>query len=140
MYEAMVLPTLLYSAETCTLYRRQFRTLSQVYLPHLRQILRIAWKDHIPNVEGLRRANISSIEATLTASQLHCIGYIISIHPMSVFYGELAKRKSLRGGPRLRCKDVVKRQLNGTHIAVDTWETLAQDRQQWRHSQRKEPY
>ena len=69
VYKAIVLHTLLYSAETYTLYRRHFRKLSKVHL-HLRQILQISWKDHIPNVEVLRRANMSSIEATVTASQL----------------------------------------------------------------------
>ena len=78
MYQAIVLPTLLYSAETYTLYCRHFRNLSKVHLRHLRQILQISWKDHIPNVEVLRRANMSSIEATLTAFQLRWTGH--SIH------------------------------------------------------------
>ena len=77
VYKAIVLPTLLYSAETYTLYRRHFRKLSKVHLRYLRQILQISWKDHIPNVEVLRRANMSSIEATLTASQLRWTGHII---------------------------------------------------------------
>ena len=54
--------------------------------------------------------------------------------PNAVFYGELAKVKRLRGGQRLRYKDVVKRHLKTTHITVDHWETLAQDRQQWRQA------
>ena len=79
VYKAIVFPTLLHSAETYTLYRRHFRSspLSKVHLRHLRQILQISRKDHIPNVEVLRRANMSSIEATLTASQLRWTGHII---------------------------------------------------------------
>ena len=50
------------------------------------------------------------------------------------FYGELAKGKRLRGGQRLLYKDVVKQHLKATHITVDHWETLAQDRQQWRQA------
>ena len=55
---------------------------------------------------------------------------------MAVFYGELAKQKHLRGGQRVRYKDVVKRHLKAmyTHITVDHCETLAQDRQQWRQA------
>ena len=90
------------------------------------------------NVEVLRRANMSNIEATLTASQLRWTGHIIRMNdsrlPKAVFYGELAKGKCLRGGQRLRYKDVVKRHLKATHITVDHWETLAQDRQQWRQA------
>ena len=52
--------------------------------------------------------------------------------PKAVFYGELTKGK--RGGQQLRYKDVVKRHLKATHITVDHWETLAQDRQQWRQA------
>ena len=74
---------------------------------------------------------MSSIEATLTASQLRWTGHIIRMNdsrlPKAVFYGELTKGKSLRGGQRLRYKDVVKRHLKATHITVDHWETLAKD-------------
>ena len=138
VYKAIVLPTLLYSAETYTLYRRHFRKLSKVHLRHLRQILRISWKDNIQNVEVLRWANMSSIEATLMASQLRWTGHIIHMNdsrlPKAVFYGELAKGKCLHGGQRLRYKDVVKRHLKATYITVDHWETLAQDQQQWRQA------
>ena len=93
--------------------------------------------DHIPNVEVLRRANMSSIEATLTASQLVWTGHITRMNdsslPKAVFYGELAKEKRLRGGQRLRYKDIVKPK-GYTHIAVHTWEALAQGRQQWRQA------
>ena len=43
---------------------------------------------------------------------------------------ELGTRKRLHGGKRLRYKCIVKQHLKAIHIAVDTWETLAQDRQQ----------
>ena len=54
--------------------------------------------------------------------------------PKAVFYGELTKGKRLRGGQWLRYKDVVKRHVKATHITVDYWEKLAQDRQQWRQA------
>ena len=91
VYKAIVLPILLYSAETYSLYRRHFRKRSKVHLRHLRQILRISWKDHIPNVQVLRRDNMSSIEGSLTASQLRWTGHIISMNdsrlPKAVFNG-----------------------------------------------------
>ena len=112
VYKAIVLPTLLYSAETYTLYRRHIRKLSQVHLRHLRQILRISWKDHISNEEVLRQANMSSIEAILTASKLRWTGHVTRMSsdrlPKVVFYGELSSGKRLRGGQRLRYKDVLK--------------------------------
>ena len=134
VYKASVLPTLLYSAETYTLYRRHFINLSKVHLRHLRQILRISWKDHIPNVEVLRRANMSSIEATLTASQLRWTGHITRMNDSRFPKAVLAKGKCLHGGQRLRYKDVVKRHLKATHITVDNWEIIAQDLQQWKQA------
>ena len=38
----------------------------------------------------------------------------------------------IRGGQRLRYKDVVKRHLKAIDHTIDHWETLAQYRQQWR--------
>ena len=85
-------------------------------------------KDHIPNVEVLRRANMSSIETTLAASKLRWTGHIIRMNdsrlPKAVFFGELTEGKRLRGGQRLRYKDVIKRHLKATHITVDHLETL----------------
>ena len=46
----------------------------EVHLRRLRQILRISWKVHIPNVEVLRRANMPITEAILTAFQLRWPG------------------------------------------------------------------
>ena len=130
MYKAVVLPTLLYSAEMYILYRRHIRKLSQVHLRHLRQILWISWKDHISNIDVLRQANMSSIEAILTASQLHWTGHVTRMSsdrlPKAVFYGELSSGKRLHGG-----KDVLKIHLKAT---VNTWEPIAHDRQKWRHA------
>ena len=130
--------TTLLSRYIYTLYRRHFRKLSKMHFRNRRQILQISWKYHIPNVEVLRLANMSSIEATLAASQLRWTGHIIRMNdirlPKAVSYGELTKGKRLRGGQRLRYKDVVKRHLKATHITVDHLETLAHDRQQWRQA------
>ena len=76
---------------------------------------------------------MSSIEATLTASQLRWTGHIIRMNdsrlPKAVLYGELTEGKRLPGGQRLLYKDIVKRHLKATHITAYHWETLAKDRQ-----------
>ena len=81
---------------------------------------------------------MSRIEAILTASQLRWTGHVTRVSsdrlPKAVFYGELSSGKRLRGGQRLRCKDVLKRHLKPTHIPVNTWEFTAHDRQKWRRA------
>ena len=82
---------------------------------------------------------MSSIEATLTASQLRWTGHIIRMNDSRLpkENGELTKGKRLRGGQRLRYKDVVKRHLKATHITIDHWETLAQDLGLFSHQRAK---
>ena len=57
IYQAVVLPCLLYSAEAYTLYRRHIKRLSSVHLKQLRTLLGIRYTNHITNNEVLSRAN-----------------------------------------------------------------------------------
>jgi hypothetical protein len=91
VYGAVVIPALLYSAETYTLYRGNIRRLCAVQQRQLRRILRVSWSDYVPNVEVLRRANMESVEATLAASQLRWAGHVHRMSqsriPRFVMYG-----------------------------------------------------
>ena len=48
-YRAVVVPTLLYGAETWVLYRKQTRLLEQFHQRCLRSILGIKWQDYVSN-------------------------------------------------------------------------------------------
>ena len=132
LYKAVVIPALLYSAETYTLYRKHIRKLEAIQQKHLKRILGIRWNDYISHVEVLRRAGLHSIEATLANSQLHWTGHVARMCedriPKTVFYGELAEGRRSVGGQKLRYKDVAKRQMECMNIDVDGWEELAADR------------
>ena len=138
VYKAVVLPALLYSAETYTLYRAHIRRLEAVQQRHLRRIMRIKWSDLVSNVEVLRRANMESVEATLAATQLRWLGHVARMDesriPKKILYGELAVGKRRRGGQKLRYKDVAKRHLKAMDLDVDSWEDQAADRGRWRSS------
>jgi hypothetical protein len=69
VFRAVILPALLYSMETMTLYRRHFNKLTNFQLRHLRQMLKLQWSDKIPNVEVLRRAGMPSVEALITCTK-----------------------------------------------------------------------
>ena len=92
--------------------------------------------------ESLQRLTLRQRLLCSFKRQLNCklrwTGHVIRMNdsklPKAVFYGELAKGKRLHGGQRVRYKDVGKRHLKAIHITVDNWETLTQDRQQWRQS------
>ena len=63
VYRAVVLLSLLYGCKTWTCYRWHIKKLDKFQLRCLRKVLRVSWKDHVPNQEILRRAEITGIEA-----------------------------------------------------------------------------
>ncbi|BHF84947.1 hypothetical protein SprV_1002810100 [Sparganum proliferum] len=70
MYKAVILPTLLYGAETWTVYTKQARRLNHFHLSCLRRILRLNWQDRIPDTDVLERTGILSIYTLLRQMQL----------------------------------------------------------------------
>ncbi|XP_076053663.1 uncharacterized protein LOC143032667 [Oratosquilla oratoria] len=70
VYNAVVIPTLLYASETWTTYRRHLDTLEKFHQRCLRSILNISWEDRRTNVSVLKAAKATSIEAHIIKSQL----------------------------------------------------------------------
>ena len=64
-YRAVVVPTLLYGAETRFLYRKQIRLLERFHQRFLHPIIGIKWQDYLSNEEVLKGANLPSIAAIL---------------------------------------------------------------------------
>ena len=54
VYKAVVLPTLLYSCETRTVYQWHAKRLNHFHTSWLRKLLKIMWKDRIPDTEVLK--------------------------------------------------------------------------------------
>ena len=105
------------------------------------KILCVSWKDHVPNQEILRRAELTGIEAMLNQAQLRWSGHVTRMDnsrlPKQLFHAELTTGKRHKGGQRKRYKDVLKSTLKACNIPVDEWQALAQDRPSWRAATRK---
>ena len=136
VYNAAILPSLLYSVESLTLYQRHIKRLTRSQIRNLRQIQGIRWQDRVPDVEVLRRAETLSVQALITASQLRWAGHVRrmldSRLPKAVLYGELSEGKRKQGGQKLRFKDVLKRHMKNANVKSETWEQDALDRRFWR--------
>ena len=136
VYRAVVLPSLLYGCETWTCYRRHTKKLDQFHLCCLCKVLRVSWKDHVPNQEILRWAELTGIEAMLNQAQLRWSGHVTRMDdsrlPKQLFHAELSTGKRHKGGRRKQYKDVLKSTLRACNIPVDEWQALAQDRPAWR--------
>ena len=124
VYRPIVIPTILYSSETWTLYRRHIKRLDMVQLRHLRQLMDISWKDHVSNFQVLERAGMPSVEEMITTCQLRWTGHVTRMEnsrlPKAVFYGELKDGSRKVGAPRLRYKDAFKRHLKNIN-ELENW-------------------
>ena len=140
VFRAVVLCTLLYACETWTLYRNDIISLERFQQYKLRQILKIKWESHTTNAEVLKRASITSIEATIIQHRLRWAGHVVRMEPSRLpkmmFYGELSDGTRPRGAPKRRYKDQLKRTLTLTNIDPSSWERTAQDRTAWRRAVR----
>ena len=141
IYQACVLSTLLYGSETWTTYARHERKLNGFHMRCLRRILRIRWQEQVPDTEVLERANTHSLHATLSEKRLRWLGHVRRMDagriPRDLLYGELAEGQRKTGRPKLRYKDVFKRDLKCLRIHPDTWESQADDRPAWRLTVRR---
>nr|VZI46286.1 unnamed protein product [Spirometra erinaceieuropaei] len=138
MYKAVILPTLLYGAETWTVYAKQARLLNHFHLSCLRRILRLNWQDRIPDTDVLERTGILSIYAILRQMQLRWSGHLVRMDderlPKRLFYGDVATGSRRQGGQIRRYKDTLKFSLKRLQINPTNWEELALDRPTWRRT------
>ncbi|BHF70267.1 hypothetical protein SprV_0301331700 [Sparganum proliferum] len=110
MYKVIILPTLLYGAETWTVYTKQARRLNHIHLSCLRRILRLDWQDRIPDTDVLERTGILSIYTMPRQLQLRWSCYLVRMDdqrlPKRLFYGDVA-RGSRRQGQIRQYKDTL---------------------------------
>nr|VZI18238.1 unnamed protein product [Spirometra erinaceieuropaei] len=120
MYRAVILPTLLYGAETWTVYTKQARRLNHFHLSCLRGILRLSWQDRIPDTDVLERTGILTIYAILRQIQLRWSGHLVRMDderlPKRLFYGDVATGSRRQGGQIRRYKDTLKSSLKRLQI------------------------
>nr|VZI12275.1 unnamed protein product [Spirometra erinaceieuropaei] len=140
MYKAVILPTLLYGAETWTVYAKQARRLNHFHLSCLRRILRLKWQDRIPDTDVLERTGILSIYAILRQMQLRWSGHLVRMDderlPKRLFYGDVATGSRRQGGQIRRYNDTLKSSLKRLQINPTNWEELTLDRPTWRRTRK----
>ncbi len=138
VYRAVILPTLLYGAESWTTYSRHLRAMEQYHQRLLRKILRISWKDRRTNISILEEANMTSITTTVMQYQLRWTGHVMRMPnthlPKQILYSQLKEGSRATGGQKKRYKDNIKANLKKFHITSSNWEHIALDRSSWKKS------
>ncbi len=76
-----------------------------------------------------------SMSAILSEKRLRWLGHVRRMGPgripRDLLYGELAEGSRLIGRPRLRYKDICKKDMKLSDINIGTWESRAEDRSAW---------
>ena len=121
-----------------TMRVRQEHKLNAFHMRCLCRILGITWQDKVTNTSVLNRAMVPSMHSLLKQRRLRWLGHVVRMEdgriPKDLLYGELTQGTRPTGRPKLRFKDVCKRDLKTLEIDVDTWEVTASDRLAWRRA------
>ena len=135
VYRACTVNTLLYGSGSWTTYVGQEQRLNTSHMRCLRRILSIWWTDKVSNNEVLERADIPSMFTLLRQRRLRWLGHVHRKEdgriPKDLLYGELESGSRPVGRPKLRFKDVCKRDMLATGLPTGNWETHAADRGEW---------
>ena len=121
VYQAIVLPSLLYACKTWTTYSRHIKQLNAFH---------IKLQDKVPDTEVLQCTEMEGIHAILLLHQLHRMEDCRL--PKRLFYGELSRGKRTTGRPEKHYKDTLKEALKLCTIPQATWDEIKVGRTAWR--------
>jgi len=138
VYNACVLSILLYGSESWPMYAEQETKFNSFHMRCLRKILGVTWRDKVSNQNVLDQTNSRTLHSILAQRRLRWLGHVRRMDdgriPKDLLYGELANGARGIGRPRLRFKDVCKRDLKAFQIPSTSWERIAEDRNAWKRA------
>ena len=80
VYKVVVLPSLLYSCETWTVYSHHAKVLNRYHLNRLRRIMKITWRDKIPDTDVLQLAEMTSLHTMISKIQLWWSAHVVRMY------------------------------------------------------------
>ena len=135
VYKAVVLPTLLYGAETWTTKQKDIKKLNTFHLRCLRSIIGVSWKDRWTNAKVLETCQSHGMPFLVSCARLRWLGHIARLDsdrlPKQLLFGRLSSTRPA-GGPLLRWTDCAKKDLKQASIPIEQWLELAQDPVHWK--------
>ena len=122
VYRSVVLPTLLYTCETLTVYQRHARRLNHLHTSCLRKLLQTQVTRQDPRHRCPEKGSVYTL---LKLAQLpKCLLNVCQ----KILYGELQIGKRSHACQKKRYKDTLKVFLKDFNIPTESWEQIAQDR------------
>ena len=131
-YQTLVMPVLLYGAETWTVTQHDVRKLKSFQMRCLRDILRITLWNRVRNTDILARTGVLPVEEQLRQRRLQWFGHVWRM-PTNRPQRQLMRcrpsgRKRPTGGAPLRWCDLISRDLRD----IANWTEAVMDRSEWR--------
>ena len=131
-FRTLVMPVLLYGAETWNLSKRDLRKLKTFHMRCLRDILSVTLWDRIRNSTILEMTGEPSMEEQLRQRRLQWFGHVWrmpALRPQrQLVRSRPSGKKRPPGGAPLRWCDLVNDDLSG----IGNWTEAIQDRTKWR--------
>ena len=127
VYNAAVIPTLLFGCETWAPFKKQIRHLAYdaFHMRCLRSICGLSWNDRIRNSDILDKCKTSGIEFFLIKAQCRWAGHVVRMDdshiPKMLLYGQLEDAPRKIGRPLLRYKDKLKANFKSLDLDLNTW-------------------
>ena len=139
VYTGLILPILLYGAESWCLTEALFRQLRNFHARCLRAMCRVTRRHtrlhHISTAELLARLGLSSIDSYITRHQLRWAGHVsrMEFHRLPRrMLSSWVRAKRPRGAPRFTYGRALCKALKKANINTITWTDVAADRARWR--------
>ena len=137
LYNAFVLPVLLYNCSTWALTQSQATSLSAFHRRQLRSVLGIRWPDIISNVELYRRTRQADVMSMVNQARLRLLGHCLRMDTESPPQRALdlycnTSLKGRRGRPKTTLGSSLRHDVGLTASTLRTLREEAADRHGWR--------
>ena len=135
VFNALVIPVLLYGATAWALTKTEERRLDAFEMGMLRSILGIRWDDFIRNDDIRGRLCQTPVSLKLRKARLKWFGHMERMgeerQVKRIMRARMQGRRP-RGRPRTRWNDVLRRDLEGSGLSYEEAAAEARDRDRWR--------
>ena len=135
VFNALVIPVLLYGATAWALTKTEERRLDAFEMGMLRSILGVRWDDFIRNDDIRGRLCQPPVSLKLRKARLKWFGHMERMgeerQVKRIMRARMQGRRP-RGRPRTRWNDVLRRDLEGSGLSYEEAAAEARDRDRWR--------
>ena len=118
------------------MYQHPIKVFERFHQYCLRHLLGIKWEYLTPDTKVLQKASSTSISMPVIKIQMRWTGHLVRMGdnrlPKHIFHGEFSEGKHLQHKLRKRFKDNIKDNLQHMQINAESWESLANEHDEWK--------